>query len=84
MPIYEMVREIQNSCPNNQMRDVSFQEVVTAIRRITFAASCGASPSASIPKPTVTDLWKFGPIVTACASVFSLHLKNPCENRGEN
>lgn len=29
MPIYEMVREIQNSCPNNQMRDVSFQEVDT-------------------------------------------------------
>ena len=29
MPIYEMVREIQNSCPNNQMRDISFQEVDT-------------------------------------------------------
>ena len=26
MPWYELVREIQNSCPNNQMRDVSFQE----------------------------------------------------------
>ena len=29
MPWYELVREIQNSCPNNQMRDVSFQEVET-------------------------------------------------------
>lgn len=26
---YEMVREILNSCPNNQMRDVFFQEVET-------------------------------------------------------
>lgn len=29
MPVYEMVREILNSCPNNQMRDVFFQEVET-------------------------------------------------------
>ena len=29
MPWYELVREIQNSCPNNQIRDVSFQEVET-------------------------------------------------------
>lgn len=29
MPVYEMVREIQNSCPNNQMRDISFLEVET-------------------------------------------------------
>lgn len=27
--LYEMVREILNSCPNNQMRDVFFQEVET-------------------------------------------------------
>ena len=26
---YEMVREIQNLCPNNQMRDIFFQEVQT-------------------------------------------------------
>ena len=26
---YEMVREIQNLCPNNQMRDIFFDEVVT-------------------------------------------------------
>ena len=26
---YEMVREIQNLCPNNQMRDVFFEEVHT-------------------------------------------------------
>ena len=26
---YELVREIQNLCPNNQMRDVFFQEVET-------------------------------------------------------
>jgi hypothetical protein len=26
---YEMVREIKNLCPNNQMRDVFFQEVET-------------------------------------------------------
>ena len=24
---YEMVREIQNLCPNNQMRDIFFEEV---------------------------------------------------------
>jgi hypothetical protein len=26
---YEMVREIKNSCPNNQMRDIFFEEVET-------------------------------------------------------
>ena len=26
---YEMVREIQNQCPNNQMRDIFFEEVQT-------------------------------------------------------
>ena len=26
---YEMVREIKNLCPNNQMRDIFFQEVQT-------------------------------------------------------
>ena len=26
---YEMVREIKNSCPNNQMRDIFFDEVQT-------------------------------------------------------
>ncbi len=30
MAEYEMIREIKNLCPNNQMRDVSFQEVQTA------------------------------------------------------
>ena len=29
MPLYEVVREIQNLCPNNQMRDVFFREVET-------------------------------------------------------
>lgn len=29
MANYELVREIQNLCPNNQMRDVFFQEVET-------------------------------------------------------
>lgn len=29
MPNYEMVHEILNCCPNNQMRDVFFQEVQT-------------------------------------------------------
>ena len=29
MPGYEVVREILNSCPGNQMRDVSIQDVVT-------------------------------------------------------
>lgn len=29
MAEYEMVREIQNMCPNNQMRDIFFQEVDT-------------------------------------------------------
>ena len=27
MAEYEMVREIQNQCPNNQMRDIFFEEV---------------------------------------------------------
>lgn len=26
---YELVREIQNLCPNNQMRDIFFEEVET-------------------------------------------------------
>lgn len=26
---YELVKEILNSCPNNQMRDISFEEVET-------------------------------------------------------
>lgn len=29
MQEYELVREIQNLCPNNQMRDVFFEEVET-------------------------------------------------------
>ena len=29
MAEYEMVREIKNLCPNNQMRDVFFEEVET-------------------------------------------------------
>ena len=29
MAEYELVREIQNLCPNNQMRDVFFDEVET-------------------------------------------------------
>lgn len=29
MTEYEMVREIKNLCPNNQMRDVFFEEVQT-------------------------------------------------------
>ena len=29
MTEYEMVREIKNSCPNNQMRDIFFEEVET-------------------------------------------------------
>lgn len=30
MAAYEMVREIKNLCPNNQMRDISIQEVETS------------------------------------------------------
>ena len=29
MAEYELVREIQNQCPNNQMRDIFFDEVET-------------------------------------------------------
>ena len=29
MTEYELVREIQNMCPNNQMRDIFFEEVET-------------------------------------------------------
>ena len=29
MKQYEIVRQIQNLCPNNQMRDIFFQEVET-------------------------------------------------------
>ena len=27
MKEYELVREIKNSCPNNQMRDIFFEEI---------------------------------------------------------
>ena len=30
MAEYEMVREIKNLCPNNQMRDIFFEEVETS------------------------------------------------------
>ena len=30
MAEYEMVRQIKNLCPNNQMRDIFFEEVETA------------------------------------------------------
>ncbi len=30
MAEYEMIREIKNLCPNNQMRDVLFEEVETS------------------------------------------------------
>ena len=30
MKEYEMVREIKNLCPNNQMRDIFFEEVETS------------------------------------------------------
>ena len=30
MAEYEMVREIKNLCPNNQMRDIFFDEIETA------------------------------------------------------
>ena len=29
MAEYELVREIQNQCPNNQMRDIFFEEIET-------------------------------------------------------
>ena len=29
MKEYEMIREIKNLCPNNQMRDISFSEIAT-------------------------------------------------------
>ena len=29
MRAYEMVREIKNLCPNNQMRDIFFEEIET-------------------------------------------------------
>lgn len=29
MAEYEMVREIKNACPNNQMRDIFFEEIET-------------------------------------------------------
>ena len=32
MAEYELVRQIRNQCPNNQMRDVFFEEVETLIR----------------------------------------------------
>lgn len=39
MPLYEVVREIENQCARNQMRDVFFEEIETddpleAVRRI--------------------------------------------------
>lgn len=84
MPIYEMVREIQNSCPNNQMRDVSFQEVVTGNPE-DYVRSILRGQSIRVHSETHRDgsveVW------ADCDGLrqrFSLHLKNPCENRGEN
>ena len=39
MPLYEVVREIENQCARNQMRDVFFEEIETedplaAVRRL--------------------------------------------------
>lgn len=44
MALYEVVREIQNECANNQMRDVFFDEVETddpleAVRKMLAAES---------------------------------------------
>ena len=38
MAEYELVREIQNLCPNNQMRDIFFEEVETEDPEVDFSA----------------------------------------------
>jgi len=51
MAQYELVREIQNLCPNNQMRDIFFEEVETSdpvayIRDLLKVTSLSADPHA--------------------------------------
>ena len=52
MPDYELCCEIFNQCSNNQMRDVSFQEVAAAD---TDAYIRALEPRAEIEKETLSD-----------------------------
>ena len=84
MPWYELVREIQNSCPNNQMRDVSFQEVETEDPEGWVRQMLGARRWRCARRREATALWRFGPIATDCASAFSSRRRRNRENRDEN
>ena len=58
MKEYEMVREIQNLCPNNQMRDIFFDEVRTddpeAYVKAFLKGKAVETSAASGPNGTVT------------------------------
>ena len=56
---YELVQEIQNLCPNNQMRDIFFDEVETDDpesyvrsmlkgKDVTLTCDCGANGSVTV------------------------------------
>ena len=59
MQEYEMVREIKNQCPNNQMRDIFFDEVRTDDpvgyvrsflkgKAVDVSAECGAGGAVTV------------------------------------
>ena len=59
MQEYEMVREIKNQCPNNQMRDIFFDEVQTDDpaayvrsflkgKAVDVSAECGAGGAVTV------------------------------------
>lgn len=75
MPSYEMIREIQNLCRNNQMRDISFDEVETDdpcdyVRRllegasVSISADCRADGSVTVYAACdgLTQKFQFTPI----------------------
>ena len=54
MALYEVVREIQNECANNQMRDVFFNEIETDDPEGYVRGLLGAEKSLEITKE-ITD-----------------------------
>ena len=55
MAKYEVVREIQNECANNQMRDVFFNEIETDDPEAYVRTLLGAEKSLEITKEIVNN-----------------------------
>jgi hypothetical protein len=75
MALYEMVREIKNQCPNNQMRDVFFEEVETAdpveyvkntyrgsVTQLTADRCADGSVTVHAVVDSLTQIFRFTPI----------------------